>query len=90
MKKHICTFNLTGENNMIIEKEVTTVNLVKKISKMGKEYFIVSGSDNELGVLEEFCPVELVPNVKSMTKQVWKYEVYKINNKLSLKLVCIE
>lgn len=75
---------------MIIEKEVTTINVTKKISKLGKEYFLISGSDSELGVLEEFCPVEIVSNAKSMTKQVWQYEVNKINNKLSVKLVSIK
>lgn len=68
-----------------------SVKLQKKVSKStGKEYFLFSAVDDELGVIEDFLPVELVPNFKNMERQNYVYEVGKTNNRLSLKLVSIK
>lgn len=74
-----------------MERELMSVKLQKKVSKStGKEYFLFSAVDDELGVIEDFLPVELVPNFKNMERQNYVYEVGKTNNRLSLKLVSIK
>lgn len=74
-----------------MERELLSVKLQKKVSKStGKEYFLFSAVDDELGVIEDFLPVELVPNFKNMERQNYVYEVCKTNNRLSLRLVSIK